>query len=106
MVNLNKDCAKQFINCFASCPIECKNALEKLSDIFPIDDSSEQCFYLYPNTEIKSRFEIKLRQSPVNRLWSVVMIENWKAIISTYKKNMTERLALMYILAILDQEGK
>jgi hypothetical protein len=106
VVNLNKDCAKQFINCFASCPIECKKILFELNDIFPMDESDVKCFYLYPNTEIKSRFEIKLRRSPVNKLWSVVMIENWKAIISTYKKNMTERLAIVYVLSILDQEGK
>lgn len=106
MVNTNKDDVKNFINCFASRPIECRKILWELNDIFQVDEPYVKCFYLYPNTEIKSRFEIKLRQSPVNNLWSVVMIENWKAIISTYKKNMTERLALMYILAILDQDGK
>lgn len=106
MVNTNKNDVKKFINCFASRPIECNRLLKGLNDMFSFDGGDEKCFYLYPNTEIKSRFEIKLRRSPVNKLWSVVMIENWKAIISTYKKNMTERLAIVYVLSILDQEGK
>lgn len=106
MVNTNKDDVKNFINCFASRPIECRKILWELNDIFQVDEPYVKCFYLYPNTEIKSRFEIKLRQSPVNNLWSVVMIENWQSNMDTYKNNLDEEMALKYVLQLLDQEGR
>jgi hypothetical protein len=74
--------------------------------MFSFDGGDEKCFYLYPTVEIKSRFEIKLRQSTVNNLWSVVMIENWQSNMDTYKNNLDEEMALKYVLQLLDQEGR
>lgn len=106
MVNTNKNDVKKFINCFASRPIECNRLLKGLNDMFSFDGGDEKCFYLYPTVEIKSRFEIKLRQSTVNNLWSVVMIENWQSNMDTYKNNLDEEMALKYVLQLLDQEGR
>lgn len=107
MVNLNREDTKRFINLFAGNPAECSKVMENVDYIF-FDNGIGPCsFYLYPSKQlVKSKFQIYVRNTPISNLWSVVMLENGKSNLSTYKKNISNKEMLIYVLQLLNQDGK
>lgn len=109
MLNLNNPAnipiVQVFIEYFASKPVLCKTAIERLDNMF-YDGMSTATFYLYPPKECKSKFHMRIKRAPGKRnIWSFIIVENGKDNLDTYKNNLSVGQTLQAILDVLEEEG-
>lgn len=108
MINLNSPAnipiVRIFIEYFASKPVLCKTAIERLGNMF-YDGMSTATFYLYPPKECKSKFHMRIkRASGSSNAWSFIIVENGKDNLGTYKKALNVEQTLQAILDVLKGE--